>query len=223
MSEAVSWRRWQPEDLSGERQRRAASECASKFEKLRDQARSEGLQQGYDAGFAEGYERGLAEGRAAGTAETDRQRHELLSPLATLAKDFSHALNTVDDSIAEEVTALALAVGRRLADEALQAQPQQVATLVRRLLREAPTFNGSERARLWLNPEDLPLVKQELETELASAGWDLDQDPQLARGGCRITTATGEIDASRDTRWQALMARIHPTCGRVLAGENAGD
>ncbi|MFV8781614.1 flagellar assembly protein FliH [Microbulbifer sp. SA54] len=219
MSEAIAWRRWQPDDLSGERarERRDAAQrtLAEELKALREQARAEGRREGYDVGFAEGYAQGTEEGRLAGNAETAQQREVLLAPLAELARSFSDALASLDDVIAEDISALAITVGRQLADDALQAQPQQVAELVRALLREEPTLNGG--TRLWLHAEDLALVQQVLGAELERAGWQLDQDPRIERGGCRVTTVNSEIDASRETRWQALLARVRPCAGNTHA------
>ncbi|WP_043318863.1 flagellar assembly protein FliH [Microbulbifer sp. HZ11] len=207
MSEAVTWRRWQPEDLSGERERRDCMQksLAKELDGLRTSAREEGHQQGYEAGYSDGYALGLSEGRAEGIAETDQQRKILLAPLEELARNFSHALTSIDGEIAEEISKLALLVGRHLADEALKADPQQVCGLVRTLLREEPVT--SDQARLWLHPEDLPLVQTDLGNELISAGWRLEQDPRLTRGGCRVTTSSGELDATRETRWQEVLKR----------------
>ncbi|TLM79979.1 flagellar assembly protein FliH [Microbulbifer harenosus] len=214
MSEARAWTRWQPDDLSGQHERRAAlhRSLSDELNALREQARAEARQQGYDAGYAEGFERGRAEGytegHSAGLAETGQQRRELLTPLTALAQNFSEALAQLDSDIAADITALALVVGKHLAGEALRAEPQQVTRLVQKLLRAEPTTNG--HTRLWLHPDDLPLVQQELGAELERAGWELEQDPRLARGGCRVTTGTGEIDASRENHWNALLARLLP-------------
>jgi len=210
MSEAVTWRRWQPDDLTGERERRNAAQrsLTTELNALREQARQEGRQQGYDAGFAEGHACGLEEGHKAGIAETEQQRQVILEPLRELADSFRDALASLDGAIAEQIATVALVVGRHLADEAVKAEPQQVCVLVRTLLREEPTI--SNQARLWLHPEDLPLVQTDLGAELSSAGWQLEQDPRLTRGGCRVTTACGELDASRETRWEEILKRVHP-------------
>lgn len=216
MSEAVPWRRWQPDDLTGERERRDSVQrsLTAELNALRAQAREEGRQQGYEAGYAEGYELGLNEGRKDGTAETEQQRKVLLAPLEDLARNFSDALSSMDGEIAEDIARLALHVGRHLADEALKAEPHQVCELVRTLLREEPAT--TDRTRLWLHPEDLPLVQTDLGSELNSAGWRLEQDPRLTRGGCRVTTSSGELDASRETRWQEVLKRVQSS----TPGEN---
>ncbi|WP_231758115.1 flagellar assembly protein FliH [Microbulbifer elongatus] len=205
MSEAVSWRRWQPDDLSGERERRDSvrRSLTSELNALRSQAQEEGRQQGYEAGYADGYEQGLNEGRETGTSETNQQRKVLLAPLEDLARNFSDALTSMDKEIAEDITRLALLVGRHLADDALKAEPQQVCGLVRTLLREESA--SKEQVRLWLHPEDLPLVQADLGNELNSVGWRLEQDSRLTRGGCRVTTPSGELDATREIRWQEVL------------------
>ncbi|MCQ3828351.1 flagellar assembly protein FliH [Microbulbifer elongatus] len=220
MSEAVSWRRWQPDDLSGERERRDSvrRSLTSELNALRSQAREEGRQQGYEEGYADGYEQGLNEGRETGNSETKHQRKELLAPLEGLARNFSNALSSMDKAIAEDITRLALLVGRHLADDALKAEPQQVCRLVRNLLREESA--SSEQVRLWLHPEDLPLVQADLGDELNSVGWRLEQDPRLSRGGCRVTTPNGELDATREVRWQEVLKHSlpFPQCSNHRSG-----
>jgi len=212
MSDAYSWRRWRMDELGGDAdagQRRAArfeAELRALREEAREQARREGWQSGFDSGREEGLAQGLEEGRLAAAEESERQRRELLEPLAGLAGEFSGALARLDEEMAADLAELALAVGGQLAGEALEAHPQQVAELVRTLLREEPTFNGG--SRLWLHPQDLPLVEAELERELAASGWQARPDPRLSRGGCRVTGPSGELDASRETRWQQLQERV---------------
>lgn len=189
---------------AGEHRREAELEALR--EEARERARGEGWQAGFDAGRAEGHARGLEEGRRAGEEEGERRRRELLEPLAGLAQDFSDALSRLDDAIAADLVDLALATGRQLAGDALRERPEQILELVRALLREEPLF--SDRPRLWLHPGDLPLVEEELGSEFAAAGWQLCPDPRLRRGGCRVNGTAGELDASWETRWQALLEGV---------------
>lgn len=88
--------------------------------------------------------------------------------------------------------------------------------VIRNLLREEPLFNGG--SRLWLNPDDLPLVEAELERELAASGWQTRPDPRLSRGGCRVTGPSGELDASIETRWRQLQEQVHRRFRAAHAG-----
>ena len=96
--------------------------------------------------------------------------------------------------------------GEQLAGEALAAKPEQVLALVRELLHQEPQLGA--HPRLWLHPDDLALVEEHLAVELTTAGWQARVDPDLQRGGCRVTGDAGERDASRACRWDMLLAKL---------------
>lgn len=130
----------------------------------------------------------------------------VLQPLRKLALQFSEALSRLDDEMANELVELALATGRHLAAEALETNPEQVLDLVRALLHSEPVLHG--RPRLWLNPVDYELVNEAMGQELDAAGWALQPDSQLERGGCRLTSDHGELDASAETRWTTVCQQV---------------
>ncbi|MEO1901397.1 MAG: flagellar assembly protein FliH [Alcanivorax sp.] len=212
------WRPWQMAELDAPRRRESdtrprsdpAFDHQSELRALRDKVREEAWREGHRAGLEEGHREGLArglqEGRQQGEEETARQRAEILTPLATLAGGFSEALRTLDGEVADHLVELALATGRQLAGEALRARPRQVLTIVRELIHDEPSLNG--KTRLWLHPLDLALVAKELDAELTAAGWKLHPDDQLSRGGCRVTSPAGELDATWDSRWATVAGRV---------------
>ncbi|MGH8429807.1 MAG: FliH/SctL family protein, partial [Solimonas sp.] len=42
----------------------------------------------------------------------------------------------------------------------------------------------------------------------SQSGWCVVEDAQMERGGCRVETATNQIDASVATRWQRIAAAL---------------
>ncbi|HEX5678764.1 MAG TPA: flagellar assembly protein FliH [Alcanivorax sp.] len=217
-----SWRRWRMGELDNAHDPGAASSSGPDLEKrnafqrqaelqalrneVREQARQEGHREGFEAGRQEGHAQGLEEGRRAGEHETARQRHDALAPLASLVEQFRLALAELDHAVAEDLVDLALATGRQLAGDALREEPAEILNLVRTLIHEEPALNG--KTRLWLHPDDLALVEQELHAEFQAAGWKLQPDDQLSRGGCRVTSPSGELDATLESRWENLAARV---------------
>ncbi|GHA06125.1 flagellar assembly protein FliH [Oceanisphaera arctica] len=193
------------------------SELDTLREQIRQQAHEQGYREGLEAGRQQGYDQGLEQGRAAGAEQGLEQTRQALAPLLPLAQNFSMALTNLDDDIAEALVELALNTGRQLAADALKARPEQVLVLVRELLQVEPTLSGSPR--LWLHPADLELVQAQLGAELATAGWQLQPDEQLGRGGCRVTSASGELDASWESRWQAITGQLRHRHAQV---EQAG-
>ncbi|MEA2119479.1 flagellar assembly protein FliH [Halovibrio sp. HP20-50] len=226
------WRRWQMEELGSstsqhasdnavptahQRKVQAAQKAAeqarqreeqerqAQYERIRQKAEEEGYKAGFERGQQDGLAKGLDEGATQAQAELAEQVRLTVTPLQTLAKQFSEALERIDETIAHDLVELALATGKQLANEALQESPEQVLTIVRELLHTEPPLVGQQR--LWLNPEDHALVEQHLGSELHAANWKLQPDDQLARGGCRVTSAQGEIDATFESRWHTIQAQ----------------
>ncbi len=193
-------------------QQKAALEAERK--QARDAGYRDGHREGLQAGHTEGYAKGLAEGRQEAEQELQQQLKETLDPVRHLATQFSEALAQLDDEVARDLVELALTTGRHLAGEALAAEPAQVAELVRQLLHSEPAMHG--RPRLWLHPKDHALVSQALGQELDAAGWALQPDDQVSRGGCRVTSANGELDATWESRWESVRQQVR---GRLTSSE----
>lgn len=243
-----SWRRWKMDELAKPVQRsdepespaaihrrkvaaaqKAAEEARQREEQARkaeyQKARQQAEQEGYQAGFKRGQQEGHAEGLEAGQQEAkqalEQQINQTLAPLAHLAKQFDDALARLDESLADDLVELALLTGRQLAGEALEAKPEEILRLVRQLLHTEPPLVGQQR--LWLNPEDHALVSQHLADELSAANWKLQPDDQLARGGCRLTSAQGELDATFESRWQAINAHRRQRHHKLSKDKNAAE
>lgn len=221
------WRRWRMDELGTpgrahrqedgrlERTRQEAIrqrvfQRNAELEALREAARKEAFEAAYQEGFEQGkqagYDQGLSEGRAAGEKELQRQTQQALAPLLPLAERFSEALDGLDEDIAESLVDLALTTGRQLAGEALESHPEEVLNIVRELLHVEPALSG--RPRLWLHPADLTLVKAHLGAEFEAAGWQLQPDDQISRGGCRASSASGELDATLESRWESIASQV---------------
>lgn len=219
------WRRWQMGELESERaeegqrpaqdpaveaRRREAFQRQAELKALREKVMQEAREEGYRAGFEEGrqagHAQGLEEGRAEAEVELKHKIGEIAAPLKPLAEQFNTALELLDEEVANDLVELALATGHQLAGEALKARPRQVLELIKGLLHTEPPLLGQQR--LWLHPLDHKLVEEHLGAELGAAGWKLQPDAQLTRGGCRVTSANGELDATWESRWQAVRAQI---------------
>ncbi len=59
-------------------------------------------------------------------------------------------------------------------------------------------------AILMLNPLDAEIVRNAIGEELDKGGWRVVEDAQIGRGGCKVDTASNQIDAQAASRWQRL-------------------
>lgn len=230
-----NWQPWKLDELHAPRKRQGRSsesdpaaaarppqDDRKTLERLRAEAIAEARKEGYQAGHEEGRERGYAEGLAAGRADGRREGLEAaeaeaekalqarlrkeVARIKPLLAGFDTALNSIQQEMADKLTRFALDMASEVAVAARDARPEAILDIVRDLLHLEPTL--AERPRLWLHPEDLELVREQLSDELEAAGWILQPDDQLDRGGCRATSATGEFDATWETRMQQLRSAI---------------
>ncbi|MGW8393918.1 flagellar assembly protein FliH [Pseudoduganella sp. HUAS MS19] len=161
---------------------------------IREQAR----QQGYDAGFKAGHDDGAAQALDEARAATD----QALAPVRAIADNFSAALRDADQAISNEVLELALHLAKGMLKTALRVKPELILPVVREAIEYLPVLQ--QPALLILNPEDAAVVREGIAEELDKGGWRVIDDPTVERGGCKVDTASNQIDATVQSRWQRL-------------------
>lgn len=176
------------------------------LEAMREAARQEGFAQGLDEGrvqgHAEGRAEGHAEGFAAGSAEGEQAAMQELEQLRTVAASFGTAVAQADETIAKDVLDLALRLARGMVRTGLDVRPELIMSVVRDAINQLPILQ--QPALLMLNPQDAELVRHGMAEELATGGWRIVENGSIARGGCRVETASNQIDAQVEARWQRL-------------------
>jgi flagellar assembly protein FliH len=157
---------------------------------IRDAARSAGYEEGHAAGYADG----IQDGQARAAAE--------LAQIQSIAASFGQAVAAADETIAADVLDLALHLARGMLRTALEVKPELVIPVVREAIEYLPALQ--QPALLMLNPLDVDIVRNGIGEELDKGGWRVVPDPAIARGGCKVDTATNQIDAQAAARWQRL-------------------
>jgi len=150
-------------------------------------------EQGLAAGHAEGVKRGEAE-LAHRINEVNVKYAALEAIIGTLAKP----LDQLDTAIEQELTKLALIIAKHLVRRELRLDPAQVIGIIRHTVGLLPV--ATRDLKVHLHPEDAAIVRQRLAQPSGEPEWVLKEDPLLARGGCRLTTATSSVDARLESR-----------------------
>jgi flagellar assembly protein FliH len=171
---------------------------AEELEAIRAAAREEGYAEGLEAGQAEGHAAGYEEGLALGRAEAADE----LEHLRELATTFGDAVTQADEAISNDVLELALHLARGMVRTAFDVKPDLILPVVREAIDYLP--NLQQPALLMLHPEDALIVKSGIGHELDKSGWRIVEDETIARGGCKVDTASNQIDAQIGARWQRL-------------------
>jgi flagellar assembly protein FliH len=168
------------------------------IEALREATRQEGYAEGHAeglaAGHADGYQDGLDQGRAEAAGELTR--------LQDIAVGFADAVTAADETISHDVLELALHLARNMVRTAFEVRPELIIPVVRQAVDYLPTLQ--QPALLVLHPEDALVIRDSIGPELEKSGWRIVQDEAVARGGCRVDTASNQIDAQIGSRWQRL-------------------
>lgn len=167
-------------------------------QKAHDDAFEAGFSAGIKTGHQKGYTQGYEKGEQAAREEVMQQATQQFAPLADVANQFSDAVSALDLVMVEQIAQMALRIGTALARRQLDIAPETVCDLVTDLM--GPDNEPLSKPVLWLNPDDVELVSDHLKDALKNSEWTISPDASVSRGGCRVTSKTGEIDAQFETR-----------------------
>ena len=160
--------------------------------------------------YQEAYEKGMTEGRAAGEAKAlaeGRQKfNQQAAQVAAMMKNFAEPLQSLDDEVVDELMAMVLTIAKSIIRRELESQPQQIVSLTREALAALPM--NSRGVRLYLNPQDAALVRDNLILPGDESPWRIVEDPSLSRGGVKVVSENSQIDATLESRIEEVAARV---------------
>jgi flagellar assembly protein FliH len=189
-----AYQRWELGSFDVPRASRPPVDAARTVEQITTQAQTEG----YSAGHREGFEAGRREALAQMAPRIVRM-DELVAALST-------DLTRIDGDLAADVVQLALTVARKMVGAVLETRPEIIQTCVEEALRHMAHNYGP--VHLTCHPEDAELVRDVLNASARTPGWSLKEDAAVSRGGCRLETGAGEVDATIETRWRRTTAAL---------------
>ena len=170
---------------------------------------------GFEEGKREGYEAGLREGHAAGM-ETALAEHSAgligaAEALKQAAGRFEEARSQFTREALVDCVELALAVAKRVTKRQSLVDPQVLSANLEQAMK---MVIGCTRLRIALHPDDRATITQALEKlRFSNAAVETAQivdDPGVARGGCRIETEHGTVDADIDAQLNRLIDQLMP-------------
>jgi len=129
-----------------------------------------------EAARAQGYADGLAQA----AAELAHARDALLAAVA--------AVSATSDALERRAVELALALAEKILHARIEVEPELICSVVTGALRR---LASNEPVVVEVNPDDAELVR----TTVDDSRIDVVAERRVARGGCVIRTAEGELDA----------------------------
>ena len=196
---------WQPGTFGGADVGRAAARTADEAPAAAEptaadwQARVAAARQ---AGYQDGYRDGLV------ALENFKQSfaQQATSQIGALLDAFDSQFAELDALVAKAVANTAV----QLAQQVLRCELAQRPELVAQVAAEAvnAVMLSARQIAVHVHPQDLPLVAEGAEEALSARGARLHADPSVARGGVRVHSDVGDIDARIAVRWAQAAAAL---------------
>lgn len=190
----AGWQRWSPGVLPG-----STPPTATR----RDNASDESLKQrAYAAGFEAGQRAGFEAGHAEGRARADAQAAQI----ARVALSAAAALHALGDTLSRKTVTLALGIAQKILLHEIDTRPETIVDIVREALTLLP--EGTPRVRILVNTADADVLRAQLAHGAGEPDHFIVGSDEVQRGGCHITSPSGDIDASLDTRINRVLETL---------------
>jgi flagellar assembly protein FliH len=165
-------------------------------------AEPQAAQAARQAGYQDGYRDGLV------ALESFKQSfaQQMAAQLAPLVTAFDQAFVELESQIADSVARSATALARQVLRSELTARPELVAQVAGEAVNAV--LLSARHIRVFVHPDDQALVEAGAGEALTARDARLLADASLTRGGCRVESDLGQIDARIETRWHQAAAML---------------
>lgn len=160
--------------------------------------------------LAEAQQEGHVQGHKQGFVEGKKAAEEMLAGLVENAKEaFGQLLiekEALLENTKEDIAKLTLACVKEILGEEIKINPEVILNVAKNAVEMAKGKSGSEVIIL-VNPEDKDMVESKKEIFAGIADIEtlkIKSDHSITRGGCRVTTNLGTVDATFETQLIAL-------------------
>ncbi len=171
---------------------------AAALEKIQKEAYDEA----YEQGRKEGFEFGHNEAR-----EQSRQDfQEKLKAFESILGVFEKPFNDLDDQVESEIVELVISMVKQLVRREIKMDPGHIVGVVREALAVLPV--AARDISVLLNPADAELIREAYSLSDREEKWSIVEEPTMASGGCKIQAQDSCVDATLESRLDAMIAPL---------------
>jgi flagellar assembly protein FliH len=153
-------------------------------------------QQAYEEGFQQGQKDGHEVGR--------RALEEVVKRLQELVTDIEQERESLFRQREKILLDLVLLISEKLLARELSLHPEGIRNIIEEGFRQVAQQEG---LRLLVSPPDYEVLRQE-NLESWPPGLELKADGTISPGGFRLETSLGEVDGTRQTRWNLVIQAV---------------
>ncbi|MDN3919770.1 FliH/SctL family protein [Roseateles violae] len=167
---------------------------APNLEELQHAARQSGYQDGYRDGLAalEAFKQSFAQ--------------QMTAQIGALVSSFDADLLALEEDMAQALARSAIELARQVVRSEISLRPEHIANVVHDAVEALQL--SARHVRVRVNPADFPLVVQGAGEALKAREAQLLPDPEVPRGGCKVDSDIGSVDATLAARWQQAAAAM---------------
>jgi len=154
----------------------------------------------------DGYQAGYRDGLVALESFKQSFAQQMSAQVGRLVAAFDAEFDALEAQIAASVGKSATALARQVVRSELATRPELVATLAAEAVHAV--LMSARHIRVLVHPDDHALVAEGAAEAIAARGARLATDATLARGGCRVESDIGEVDARIETLWAQAAAQL---------------
>jgi flagellar assembly protein FliH len=179
------------------------------------QAREQASREGYEAGFRRGYDTGKQSGYdeafAKATAQFTTEQATLVDALAQVIAGFDAQKRDLLIAARQDVVRFAARLAEKVTHQLGATAPEAAVANTEAALK---LLAGQSDVVITVHPQDRAALER-FAADLAgqmegSPHWTIAEDAGLAPGGCRVTGATGAVDASLETQLARIVDLMVP-------------
>ncbi|MBL8332101.1 MAG: flagellar biosynthesis protein [Rubrivivax sp.] len=186
--------------------RRASAAAAAPAPAAPPEPTADEWRQRIDAARQAGYQDGYRDGMAGLEGFKKTHAEQMGAQVSRFLLGLDHEFDVLHAQLAETVARVAVQLARQVVRTELRTDPGCVAAVAAEAVEAV--LQTARHITLQVNPQDLPLVAAAAEETLRARGARVLANPGIARGGCRVDSDMGSIDAGIAQRWAQAAASL---------------
>ncbi len=154
-------------------------------------------------------EEAYAKGRRDALDAAGNDLESAAQALATAAEEISRLRDSLAKNSSQDMLRLVMTIAEQIIRREVSADPQVVLNIIENALQASVR---SDQYRIRVNPDDLEQVLQQKPLFLASISGlknlSIEADATVSRGGCRVDSELGEVDATIETQLESIQQAL---------------
>lgn len=168
-----------------------------------------------------GYQDGHRDGLAAMDAFRQSFSSQTTAQVTAVVQALHGQFEALEQELAQRITGIALELARQVVRSEIALHPERVVAVAQEALEAL--LMSARHVTLRLHPDDQRLVAQGCAEQLAARDVRLVADAQIERGGCRVESDIGAVEAEVATRWQRASAALGRASAWIDTAELVGE